>query len=88
MSYSDSPEYRHFRSNFALKQIAVDEKDPDKVWKIFDCGPKESRKCPLVCLPPVSGTADCFFRLCLSLSNKGNNVKNMLVRGQVFFQNH
>ena len=44
-----------------------------QVWKIFDCGPKEAT-CPLVCLPPVSGTADCFFLQCLSLSARGYRV--------------
>jgi len=36
-------------------------------------------KVPLVCLPPVSGTADVFFKQILSLSAKG--IRVMAVRG-------
>lgn len=44
-----------------------------KGWKIYDCGPKKV-KCPLVCLPSVSGTADVFYRQALALSAKGIRV--------------
>lgn len=40
---------------------------------MFDCGPK-SIKCPLLCLPPVSGSADIYFKQALSLSAKGIRV--------------
>ena len=40
--------------------MAIDAEEPDKTWSLFDCGPR-SITCPLVCLPPVSGTADVFF---------------------------
>lgn len=40
---------------------------------MYDCGPKKV-KYPLICLPPVSGTADVFFRQALSLSAKGIRV--------------
>lgn len=40
---------------------------------MYDCGPKRV-KYPLVCLPPVSGTSDVFFRQALSLSAKGVRV--------------
>merc|ERR1712117_10113 len=46
---------------------------PDKTWSLFDCGPR-SITCPLVCLPPVSGTADVFFLQCLALSARGVRV--------------
>lgn len=42
-------------------------------WRIYDCGPK-SVKCPIICLPPVSGTADIFFKQALALSAKGYRV--------------
>lgn len=42
-------------------------------WKIYDSGPK-TVQCPLVCLPPVSGTADVFFKQILGLSAKGIRV--------------
>jgi hypothetical protein len=42
-------------------------------WKLYDSGPK-SVKVPLVCLPPVSGTAEVFFRQILALCAKGIRV--------------
>lgn len=76
MSYvsdlSQSQEYLSFRSNVPLRRIVVDS-DSNQGWRIYDCGPK-SVKCPLVCLPPVSGTADVFFKQALSLSAKGIRV--------------
>ncbi|CAG9820986.1 unnamed protein product [Phaedon cochleariae] len=76
MSYvsdlSQSPEYLSFRSSVPLKIIVVDI-DNSKGWKVYDCGPKTVR-CPLICLPPVSGTADIFFKQALALSAKGIRV--------------
>ena len=45
----------------------------EKSWIIYDAGPKNVR-CPLICLPPVSGTADVFFKQILSLSSLGYRV--------------
>lgn len=42
-------------------------------WKLYDSGPK-CVKVPLVCLPPVSGTSDVFFKQILALSAKGIRV--------------
>ncbi|CAG9830101.1 unnamed protein product [Diabrotica balteata] len=76
MSYvsdlSQSQEYLSFRSNVPLKRIIVDAEN-SKGWRIYDCGPKSVR-CPLICLPPVSGTADIFFKQALALSAKGIRV--------------
>ncbi|XP_056635632.1 maspardin-like [Diorhabda carinulata] len=76
MSYvsdlSQSNEYLSFRSNVPLKRIVVDS-DNSKGWRIYDCGPK-TVNCPLICLPPVSGTADIFFKQALVLSAKGIRV--------------
>jgi maspardin len=76
MSYisdlSQSQEYLSFRSSVPLKRLVVDT-DNTKVWRIYDCGPK-TVKCPLICLPPVSGTADIFFKQSLALSAKGIRV--------------
>ncbi|XP_017768508.1 PREDICTED: maspardin-like isoform X2 [Nicrophorus vespilloides] len=69
---SQSQEYLSFRSSVPLRRIAVDSKS-SKDWRIFDCGPKKV-KCPLVCLPPASGTADVFFKQALALSAKGVRV--------------
>ncbi|KAG8039314.1 hypothetical protein G9C98_003621 [Cotesia typhae] len=70
MSYHN--EYESFRSSIPLKKIIVDS-DGTKGWRIYDSGPKNI-KSPLICLPPVSGTADIFFKQILSLSAKGYRV--------------
>lgn len=44
-----------------------------QVWTIYDGGPKTVRS-PLICLPPVSGTADTFFQQVLGLGAKGYRV--------------
>ncbi|KAJ1530459.1 hypothetical protein ONE63_005359 [Megalurothrips usitatus] len=76
MSYaselSQCLEYVSFRSSIPQRKVAVDA-DPAKEWKIYDSGPK-SVKAPLVCLPPVSGTADIFFKQVLALNAKGIRV--------------
>ncbi|XP_046404578.1 maspardin-like [Ischnura elegans] len=67
-----SNEYLSFRSNIPLRRIAVDS-DSTKVWKLYDSGPKTVAN-PLICLPPVSGTADIFFKQILALHAKGYRV--------------
>ncbi|XP_012280352.1 maspardin isoform X2 [Orussus abietinus] len=42
-------------------------------WKVYDSGPK-TIKCPVICLPPVSGSADIFFKQILGLAAKGYRV--------------
>ncbi|XP_057319546.1 maspardin-like [Microplitis mediator] len=69
---SHSKEYESFRSSIPLRKIVVDN-DGIKGWRIYDSGPK-TIKCPLICLPPVSGTADIFFKQILSLTAKGHRV--------------
>ncbi|CAG9795772.1 unnamed protein product [Diatraea saccharalis] len=69
---SQSNEYLSFRSSIPLRKIVVDS-DSSKAWKIFDCGPK-SVACPLICLPPVSGTADIFFKQVMGLATRGIRV--------------
>ncbi|XP_049877009.1 maspardin-like [Pectinophora gossypiella] len=69
---SQSNEYLSFRSSIPLRKIVVDS-DGSKAWKIFDSGPK-SVSCPLVCLPPVSGTADIFFKQVMGLASRGVRV--------------
>uniref|UniRef100_A0A8C4XEN2 Maspardin n=1 Tax=Erpetoichthys calabaricus TaxID=27687 RepID=A0A8C4XEN2_ERPCA len=53
-------------------QIIVDD-DDSKVWSIYDAGPKNIR-CPIIFLPPVSGTADVFFQQILALTGWGYRV--------------
>ncbi|XP_011300651.1 maspardin [Fopius arisanus] len=69
---SRSKEYQSFRSSVPLRKIVVDS-DGAKGWKVYDSGPK-TIKCPLMCLPPVSGTSDIFFKQILSLTAKGYRV--------------
>ncbi|XP_049831501.1 maspardin-like [Schistocerca gregaria] len=70
--FSQSQEYLSFRSSIPLRKIVVDT-DASKGWKVYDSGPKDV-KTPLVCLPPVSGTADVFFKQILALNAKGYRV--------------
>ncbi|XP_043516970.1 maspardin-like isoform X1 [Frieseomelitta varia] len=69
---SRSQEYLSFRSSVPLRKIVVDA-DGTKGWKVYDSSPK-TIKCPLVCLPPVSGTADVFFKQVLGLAAKGYRI--------------
>ncbi|XP_050725929.1 maspardin-like isoform X3 [Eriocheir sinensis] len=69
---SCTQEYKSFRSTVPLKQIVIDS-DGLQVWKVYEAGPRGVR-CPLVCLPPVIGTADCFYRQILSLTARGYRV--------------
>ncbi|CAH0389644.1 unnamed protein product [Bemisia tabaci] len=70
--YAHSNEYNSFRSSVPLKTIIVDP-DSSKGWKIYDSGPR-SISTPLIFLPPVSGTADVYFKQLLSLGAKGYRV--------------
>ena len=47
--------------------------DNSKEWTLYDAGPK-TVKCPLICLPPASGTGDVFFRQILGLTSAGYRV--------------
>ncbi|XP_043253101.1 maspardin-like [Colletes gigas] len=69
---SRSDEYLSFRSSIPLRKIAIDV-DSMQGWKVYDSSPK-TIKCPLICLPPASGTADIFFRQILGLSAKGYRI--------------
>lgn len=69
---SQSPEYNSFRSIVPQKKLVVDE-DTNKVWTYYEAGPR-SVTCPLIFLPPVSGTADTFFYQIISLTALGYRV--------------
>ena len=43
---------------------------------MYDAGPKTVR-CPIVFLPPASGTADIFFKQLLALSSAGYRVMSV-----------
>lgn len=76
--------FRRFRKGLFLKTLSVRQISilsvvfcsisfSRQVWTIYDGGPKTVRS-PLICLPPVSGTADTFFQQVLGLSAKGYRV--------------
>eukprot|EP00043_Microstomoeca_roanoka_P001343 m.32221 g.32221 ORF g.32221 m.32221 type:complete len:375 (+) comp10764_c1_seq1:174-1298(+) len=65
-----SPEYHSFRSTVPKRTVDVHYRGKEYTWKLFDYGPKDS-VCPLVFFPPVSGTADVFFRQIISLTAEG-----------------
>ncbi|XP_028411696.1 maspardin-like isoform X2 [Dendronephthya gigantea] len=67
-----SQEYQSFRSTVPKRKVIVDPSS-EKSWTIYDAGPRNVR-CPLICLPPVSGTADVFFKQILSLTSLGYRV--------------
>lgn len=67
-----SQEYQSFRSTVPRRKVIVDSSS-EKSWTIYDAGPRNVR-CPLICLPPVSGTADVFFKQILSLTSLGYRV--------------
>lgn len=69
---AQSNEYQSFRSSVSQRKFVVDE-DESKEWKVYDAGPR-SVKCPLICFPPASGTADVFFRQILALTAVGYRV--------------
>ncbi|KAI1301544.1 Maspardin [Halotydeus destructor] len=69
---SQTFDYQSFRSNIPQRKIVVDE-DSSKVWTVYDAGPR-SVSCPLVCLPPVCGTADVFFLQVSEFVKKGYRV--------------
>lgn len=71
----NSQEYQSFRSSVPQKKLIVDD-DGNKEWTLYDAGPRHIR-CPLICFPPASGTADVFFRQLLALSSSGYRVISM-----------
>ncbi|XP_065672762.1 maspardin isoform X2 [Hydra vulgaris] len=82
---SQSQEYLSFRSTVPQQKVIVDnDEEEDKVWIVYDAGPKSVR-CPLIFLPPASGTADVFFKQILALSSVGYRV--MAIEYPVYWTN-
>lgn len=67
---ASSKEYQSFRSSISQKRIVVDCEGKEHTWIMYDYGPRDVR-CPLVFFPPVSGTADIFFKQIMSLGAQG-----------------
>ncbi len=61
--------------------------EEDKVWIVYDAGPKTVR-CPLVFLPPASGTADVFFKQILALSSLGYRVMSVSEKCLIMINTH
>jgi len=72
MSLFESEEYINFRSSVPKKKLFVDN-NSNLYWNLFDSGPK-SIKYPILFLPPVSGTADIFYKQLIHLSKLGYRV--------------
>ena len=64
-----SAEYKSFRASVPLKSIGVGREGG--VWRLYDTGPRDTTGSPLVCLPPIAGTADVFYKQSLALSARG-----------------
>jgi len=74
---AQSQEYQSFRSTVPQQRIVIDcDGEEDKVWTVYDAGPKSVR-CPIVFLPPVCGTADIYFKQLLALSSVGYRVMSI-----------
>lgn len=74
---SQSQEYQNFRSTVPQQKIVVESTDEeDKIWTVYDAGPKSVR-CPLIFLPPASGTADIYFKQIVALSSLGYRVMSI-----------
>ncbi|XP_066916656.1 maspardin-like [Clytia hemisphaerica] len=83
---SQSQEYQSFRSTVPQQKVVVDsDEEEDKVWVVYDAGPKTVR-CPVIFLPPASGTADVFFKQLLALSSSGYRV--MSIEYPVYWSYH
>ncbi len=68
--YAASKEYQSFRSSISQKRFVIESDGKEHTWVMYDYGPREVR-CPLVFFPPVSGTADIFFRQIVALGAQG-----------------
>ena len=66
-------------------QIIVDK--ASQSWTLYDAGPRHVRS-PLVCLPPVCGTADVFFRQLLDLTAVGYRVISVRMAHRVSQLDH
>lgn len=83
-SISESKEYQSFRASVPQKKvcyfffhlndkIVVEVREEEVEWKIYDFGSRDVR-CPLICLPPVSGAGDIFFNQVMGLCCVGFRV--------------
>lgn len=66
-----SEAYKRFRSSIPQRKVVVDQSM--QPWVIYDAGPRHVRS-PLICLPPVCGTADVFFKQLSQLAVAGYRV--------------
>ena len=66
------------------RKVIVDVNGAELEWSIYDFGPRDVR-CPLFCLPPVSGTGDAFFNQIMGLCCAGFRVISVLDDMILFF---
>lgn len=71
--FSSSKEYQSFRSSISLKKETVDHGGKTRIWSLYDYGPRQV-KCPLILIPPASGTADGYFKQLMTLGSTGYRV--------------
>lgn len=60
--------FRQFRSSIPCQKATVGIANA-KVWRFYDQG--DLTKAPIICLPPSGGSADVFYKLLLTLPEKG-----------------
>lgn len=67
---SRSKEFSSFRTSVTRRRQLVHVHGKEYKWRLYDHGPRTVR-CPLLFLPPVSGTAEVWFQQMLSLGCQG-----------------
>lgn len=72
-SPAEAVEMENFKNQVPLQKVGVDY-DVDRLWNYYDAGPKDSKVAPLICLPPVTGGVDTYYRQILALSARGYRV--------------
>jgi pimeloyl-ACP methyl ester carboxylesterase len=63
-------DYVSFRSSVSLQRHTVVYLRKEFTYRLYDHGPR-TVKCPIVFLPPVSGTGDVWFRQLMPLAAQG-----------------
>ena len=68
--WASSCNSHEYHINLSIQVVVEQSQQP---WVMYDAGPR-AVKSPLVCLPPVCGTADVFFQQLMYLSDRGFRV--------------
>jgi maspardin len=70
--YSQSEEYKKFKSWAALRKVFIDHEGAVRTWRYYDLGPREA--IPLIMLHGATGTAEVFYRQMVALCPKGYRI--------------